>query len=158
MYTMKETCALVGMSYETLKFYCRSGLVPNLRRDERNRRIFDDRNIAWINSLNCLRACGMGIEEMRRYMELCMEGESTIPERQRILAEKRRILVQRMEEIRRSIDYVDAKQTFYDDVLSGRARYFSNLIDTGTPSSEIPERLAATFHTGPRTERTAEED
>lgn len=63
-----------------------------------------------------------------------------------------------MEEIRRSIDYVDAKQTFYDDVLSGRARYFSNLIDTGTPSSEIPERLAATFHTGPRTERTAEED
>lgn len=98
MYTMKETCALVGMSYETLKFYCRSGLVPNLCRDERNRRIFDDRNIAWINSLNCLRACGMGIDEMRKYMELCLEGETTVPERQRILAEKRRILMQRMEE------------------------------------------------------------
>lgn len=146
MYTMKETCALVGMSYETLKFYCRSGLVPNLRRDERNRRIFDDRNIAWINSLNCLRACGMGIDEMRKYMELCLEGETTVPERQRILAEKRRILMQRMEEIQHSIDYIDAKQTFYGDVLSGRTRYFSNLIDTDTPTSEIPESLAATFH------------
>ena len=158
MYTMKETCALVGMSYETLKFYCRSGLVPNLCRDERNRRIFDDRNIAWINSLNCLRACGMGIDEMRKYMELCLEGETTVPERQRILAEKRRILMQRMEEIQHSIDYIDAKQTFYGDVLSGRTRYFSNLIDTDTPTSEVPESLAATFHTGPRTERTAEED
>ena len=146
MYTMKETCALVGMSYETLKFYCRSGLVPNLRRDERNRRIFDDRNIAWINSLNCLRACGMGIDEMQKYMELCLEGETTVPERQRILAEKRRILMQRMEEIQHSIDYIDAKQTFYGDVLSGRTRYFSNLIDTDTPTSEVPERLAATFH------------
>ena len=146
MYTMKETCALVGMSYETLKFYCRSGLVPNLRRDERNRRIFDDRNIAWINSLNCLRACGMGIDEMRKYMELCLEGETTVPERQRILAEKRRILMQRMEEIKHSIDYIDAKQTFYGDVLSGRTRYFSNLIDTDTPTSEVPESLAATFH------------
>ena len=146
MYTMKETCALVGMSYETLKFYCRSGLVPNLRRDERNRRIFDDRNIAWINSLNCLSACGMGIDEMRKYMELCLEGETTVPERQRILAEKRRILMQRMEEIQHSIDYIDAKQTFYGDVLSGRTRYFSNLIDTVTPTSEVPESLAATFH------------
>lgn len=146
MYTMKETCALVGMSYETLKFYCRSGLVPNLRRDERNRRIFDDRNIAWINSLNCLRACGMGIDEMRKYMELCLEDETTVPERQRILAEKRRILMQRMEEIQHSIDYIDAKQTFYGDVLSGRTRYFSNLIDTDTPTSEVTESLAATFH------------
>lgn len=120
--------------------------MPNLRRDERNRRIFDNRNIAWINSLNCLRACGMGIDEMRKYMELCLEGETTVPERQRILAEKRRILMQRMEEIQHSIDYIDAKQTFYGDVLSGRTRYFSNLIDTDTPTSEVPESLAATFH------------
>ena len=151
MYTMKEACELVNMSYETLKFYCKSGLVPNLRRDERNRRIFDDRNIAWINSLNCLRACGMGVDEMRQYMELCLEGKPTIPERQRILAKKRHILVQRMEEIQRSIDYVDAKQTFYNDVLAGRVRYFSNLIDTGTPTSEIPERLANAFHAGHQT-------
>ncbi|WP_407452944.1 MerR family transcriptional regulator, partial [Bifidobacterium pullorum] len=72
-----------GMSYETLTFYGRSGLVPNLCSDELNRSIFDDSNIAWINSLNCLRACGMGIDEMRKYMELCLEGETTVPERQR---------------------------------------------------------------------------
>ena len=46
MYTMKEACAKTGLSYETLKFYCIQGLVPNVKRDSQNRRIFSDRDIA----------------------------------------------------------------------------------------------------------------
>lgn len=61
MYTMKETCEKTGLSYETLKFYCNQGLVPNVKRDSKNHRIFDERDVAWINSLNCLRNCGMSI-------------------------------------------------------------------------------------------------
>ena len=30
MYSMKEACIQTGMSYETLKFYCKEGLVPNV--------------------------------------------------------------------------------------------------------------------------------
>ena len=52
MYTMKQACELTKLSYETLKFYCNEGLVPNVKRDKNNHRIFDDRDIAWINSLN----------------------------------------------------------------------------------------------------------
>lgn len=62
MYTMKQACEQTGMTYETLKFYCNQGLVPNVKRDSQNRRVFHDRDIAWINSLNCLRNCGMGIQ------------------------------------------------------------------------------------------------
>ena len=32
MYSMKEACALTGMTYENLKFYCKEGLVPNVKR------------------------------------------------------------------------------------------------------------------------------
>ena len=55
MYTMKEVCEKTGMSYEGLKFYCNQGLVPNVKRDEANRRVFDDRDVAWIEGLG---ACG----------------------------------------------------------------------------------------------------
>ena len=47
MYTMKEAFAKTGLSYETLKFYCNQGLVPNVKRDSQNRRIFNDRDIDW---------------------------------------------------------------------------------------------------------------
>ena len=30
MYSMKEVCEKVGMTYETLKFYCNKGLIPNV--------------------------------------------------------------------------------------------------------------------------------
>ena len=128
MYTMKETCTKTNLSYETLKFYCNQGLVPNVKRDSKNHRVFDDRDVAWVNSLSCLKNCGMSIPEMKEYIALCLEGESTIPERKVILDEKRKRLEEEKKRIQESIDYIDWKQGFYDDVLSGKTKYYSNLI------------------------------
>lgn len=132
MYTMKKACEKTGLSYETLKFYCNQGLVPNVKRDHNNHRIFDDRDLAWIQSLNCLKNCGMSLSEMKVYIDLCLGGEKTIPERKVILEEKRAALLEQMKLLQESIDYIDWKQEFYDDVLSGKRAYFSNLIDTDT--------------------------
>ena len=128
MYTMKQAYEKTGLPYETLKFYCNQGLVPNVKRDDHNRRVFDDRDIAWINSLSCLKNCNMGIGEMKEYLALCLEGEGTIPERKVILEAKRKTLEEERKRIDEAIAYIDWKQGFYDDVLSGKIKYFSNLI------------------------------
>lgn len=128
MFSMKDACEQTQLSYETLKFYCNQGLVPNVKRDKNNHRIFDERDIAWINSLSCLRNCGMSITEMKAYIDLCLVGESSIPERKVILAAKRESLVAQLKQIQDSIDYIDWKQGFYDDVLSGKTKYYSNII------------------------------
>ena len=127
---MKQTCEKVGMSYETLKYYCNEGLIPNVQRDKNNYRIFNDKNIAWIKSLTCLKNCGMSISEMKDYLALCLEGPSTIPQRQKILALKKQNLIEKQQQIQVSIDYIDWKQNFYNDVLEGKTKYVSNLIDT----------------------------
>lgn len=127
---MKQACEQTNLPYETLKFYCNQGLIPNVKRNSNNYRIFDENDIAWINSLNCLRNCGMSISEMKDYIKLCLEGESTIPERKEILAIKRQSLLEQQKLIQESIDYIDWKQGFYDDVLSGKTQYYSNLINT----------------------------
>ena len=129
MYTMKEVCRETGMTYEALKFYCNEGLVPNVKRDANYLRVFDARVVAWIKSLSCLKNCGMSIHEMKVYIDLCLRGEETIPERKVILAQKREDLLKRMTELQASVDYIDWKQGFYDDVLSGKIEYFSNLIN-----------------------------
>ena len=128
MYSMKEACTLTNMTYENLKFYCNEGLVPNVKRDRRNYRVFDEHDIKWIQSLNCLKSCGMSIAEMKQYLALCMEGEGTIPERKMILAEKKETLLQSMTELQKAVAYIDWKQGFYDDVLSGKTAYYSNLV------------------------------
>ena len=128
MYSMKEACTLTNMTYENLKFYCNEGLVPNVKRDRRNYRVSDEHDIKWIQSLNCLKSCGMSIAEMKQYLALCMEGEGTIPERKVILAEKKETLLQSITELQKAVAYIDWKQRFYDDVLSGKTAYYSNLV------------------------------
>lgn len=128
MYTMMQVCKETGLTYQALKFYCNEGLIPNVKRDNNNRRIFDERNVKWIKDLICLKRCGMSIQEMKIYLELCLAGESTIPQRQRLLREKQEALRASVRELEDSIAYIDWKQDFYSKVLSGEMPYVSNLI------------------------------
>lgn len=128
MYSMKEACRLTNMTYENLKFYCNEGLVPNVKRDRHNYRVFDEHDINWIKSLNCLKNCGMGISEMKEYLRLCMEGPDSIPERKEILDKKKKALLKSMAELQQAINYIDWKQNFYDDVLAGKTEYYSYLV------------------------------
>lgn len=130
MYTMKQACERVGMTYEALKFYCNQGLVPNVKRGKNNYRMFDDRDIEWIKGLICLKRCGMSIENIKLYLALCKQGQSSIPERKIILEKQRKLLIEKMEDLKKDISYIDQKQAFYDDVLLGKVKYTSNLIDT----------------------------
>ncbi|MDU1077980.1 MAG: MerR family transcriptional regulator [Clostridium sp.] len=129
MFTPKEVCDEVGISYETLKFYCNEGLVPNVKRDKNNYRIFDEKNIAWLKGLQCLKKCGMSIKDMKLYMNYCIEGPSTIPERKEMLNKLNESLVKRINDLNECIDFIENKQAFYDDVLDGKIKYISNLID-----------------------------
>ena len=128
MYSMKEACALTEMTYENLKFYCNEGLIPNVKRDSRNYRVFDEHDIKWIQSLKCLKSCGMSLAEMKTFLALCMAGEGSIPERKVILAGKKEALLQSIAELQKAVAYIDWKQGFYDDVLSGKTEYYSNLV------------------------------
>ena len=122
---MKETCKKVNLNYQTLKYYCNEGLIPNVKRDSNNYRVFDENDIAWILGLKCLKKCGMSIKEMKNYMNLCLMGQSSIPERKEILKETRENLLIQLKEIENSIHYIDTKQQFYDDILAGKKEYFS---------------------------------
>ena len=128
LYSMKETCKKTGLTYDTLKFYCNEGLIPNVKRNKSNYRVFDDKDINWIKNLSCLKKCGMSIVEMKEYLELCIKGKSTIPERQLILEAKLRELEHKKDEIQDSINFIHWKQNFYKNVLSGKEKYFSYLI------------------------------
>ena len=130
MYTMMQVCRETDMTYQTLKYYCNEGLVPNVKRDGNNRRVFDERDMKWIKDLVCLKKCGMSIQEMKEYLDLCLKGESTIPQRKEMLTKKQEALRASIQELEDSVSYIDWKQNFYDDVLSGQRPYVSNLIPT----------------------------
>lgn len=128
MFTMMQVCKETDMTYQTLKYYCNEGLVPNVKRDKNNRRVFDEKDVKWIKDLTCLKRCGMSIQEMKEYLNLCLQGPSTIPDRKEMLVKKKASLMKTIEDLNDCVDYIEWKQNFYDDVLAGKRPYISNLI------------------------------
>ncbi len=127
-FQMREVCEEVGLSYETLKFYCNEGLVPNHERDSNNYRIFDEKDVGWIKGLVKLRECGMSISDMKKYMELCFDGIASVPERKQMLENTRKKLEEERTRIEKSLAFIDEKQAYYDGVSTGEFVYSSNLI------------------------------
>ena len=128
MYTMMQVCRELDMTYQTLKFYCNEGLVPHVKRDGNNRRVFDEKDVKWIKDLVCLKKCGMSIQEMKEYLDLCLQGQATIPQRKEMLTKKQEALRRSIQELEDSVAYIDWKQNFYDEVLADVRPYISNLI------------------------------
>lgn len=124
MYTMKEACRLTGLSYETLKFYCNQGLIPGVQRDSGNRRVFTDQQIGWIHGLLCLKDCGMGVTEMKQYMDILMGENPDIPALKAMLEKKQTYLEETIAKARESLKFISWKQNFYDEVIRGERGLF----------------------------------
>lgn len=67
---------------------------------------------------------------MKIYLRMCLEGESSIPARKKMLTKKQNALRDSVKALEASIAYIDWKQNFYDEILSGEKPYVSNLIAT----------------------------
>ncbi|MCD6632041.1 hypothetical protein LSG16_04200 [Lactococcus cremoris] len=70
----------------------------------------------------------MTIAEMQQYLEYCLAGQESINQRKIMLDKKKMELLEQLKTVEASIDYIDNKQNYYDDVLSGNVIYRSNLM------------------------------
>ena len=104
-YTVKEVAEMMELSTYTVRYYENAGLVPEVDRSEGNIRLFSDYSLGWLRLVHCLRATGLPIEGVRRYIELCAKGDASIPERAEIIFAQEKSLRQKH---------------FYEELLAGR--------------------------------------
>ena len=80
-YLIKQVSEMTRLSIDTLRFYDREGLLPNLKRKGSGYRVFHEIDLETIRIIECFKKSGMLIKDIKRYMYLFMEGESTLQER-----------------------------------------------------------------------------
>ena len=80
-YTVKQVAEMMEMSAYTIRYYENAGLIPDVDRSGGNARMFSDYTLGWLRLVHCLRMTGLPIEGVKHYIDLCQEGDSTIPER-----------------------------------------------------------------------------
>lgn len=120
MYTVKEAASITGLTEHAVRFYTDKGLVPSVQRNANNIRLFDEESINWLHGVKCLKRSGMPIETIKKYIDLCLEGDSTIPQRCALMVEHRKMALAELEEAKRHVAHLEEKITLYQDILEHR--------------------------------------
>lgn len=116
--TIAAMAARSGFSEPTLRYYEKIGLLGTVPRDDQSgHRRYDDVTAARVESLACLRSAGVGVADLRHYLDLLDQGdaESAAAQRdlfsrhaERVEAEIARLRV-RAEYLHRKTDLWDAR-------------------------------------------------
>ncbi|WP_294830067.1 MerR family transcriptional regulator [uncultured Lactobacillus sp.] len=111
-YSIGQFSELSGFSIDTLRYYEKQKLLFP-KRDENNRRVYSEKDVAWISFISRLKKTGMSIREMQKYAKLRYAGEQTIPERLVLLFNQLDNLHEEEKKIEDNIEFVEQKIKTY---------------------------------------------
>lgn len=120
MYTIKEVAKKMEVSEHTLRFWAKSDFFPFVQRDKNNIRMFSEEDLAWVKIVKCLRSVGTDNKSIKKYIDLCLLGDSTIEERCQIIYETREKALKQQQEINKQIDLLNYKVEFYQNLIKNK--------------------------------------
>lgn len=126
MLTVKEVSKKFNISEYTLRYYTDENLIPSIKRDKNNIRVFDEESLNWLKTIICLRKCGMSIKSIKEYVDLCIIGDSTILQRIDIINSQKVIIDKKIQELKESSLFLENKKDLYDDIIKNNKKDITN--------------------------------
>ena len=136
MYTIKEVSEKMEVSEHTLRFWAKSGFFPFVKRNRNNIRLFSDNDLDWVKIVKCLRSVGTENKAIKRYIDLCIKGDSTIKERYRIICDTKQKALKQMQELKQQLDMLDYKEKFYQNLIKNNLEDVWNPMNTINPTDK----------------------
>lgn len=115
--TITEVSEKFGVPQDTLRYYERIGLLPRVNRTKSGVRDFTEEDCKWVEFIKCMRAAGLPIEVLIEYVALFQQGDATIEARKELFQEQRRQLIQRMEDMQKTLERLDYKIAVYEKTV-----------------------------------------
>lgn len=112
-YTINQVATMFDISAYTIRFYDKEGLLPFVSRNKSGNREFTESDLNLFKIIYCLKSTGMQIKDIKKYIDLCMEGTDTIDIREKLLLEHRKGIIQQMDALKENLSLIDAKIEIY---------------------------------------------
>jgi DNA-binding transcriptional MerR regulator len=121
--TIQDVSRRSGLSEPTLRYYEEVGLVGPVDRDARSgHRRYRDEDLDVLQALACLRALGMGIEDMRTYQANRGRGGQAVAAEQRDLLRRHATRIEaEIAALHSRLDYLREKSALWDARAHGDA-------------------------------------
>lgn len=114
---ISEVSKKYDISADTLRYYEKMGLLPNVKKNSSGIRDYSESDCGWVEFIKCMRGAGLSIEVLARYIELFYKGDETREERKQILINEREKLIEKRDNIQNTIDRLEYKINTYNNTI-----------------------------------------
>ena len=113
-YTISEIAQMLGVAPSTLRYYDKEGLLPPIKRSPGGNRVFEQQDYEWLLIIECLKKAGMQLKDIRVYLQLTQQGDSTIAERKQMFEQRRTKVRTQIESLCQTLSILDYKCWYYE--------------------------------------------
>ena len=124
----------------TLRYYDKEGLFPGIRRDSGIRK-FSEQEIDALRVIDCLKKSGLEIKDIKRFMEWCVEGSSTYPERLALFRRQKQCVEEELSRLQQVMAMLRFKCWYYEQAIQDGNE---ERLRTLTPE-EMPEDIRKAY-------------
>lgn len=112
--TIGDVSLKYDISQDTLRYYEKIGMIPPVTRNASGIRDYSDEDIRWVQLAKCMRASGLSIEAMVKYVQMYQEGDETKRARLELLLEQKQTLLERRQKVDEALEWLDRKIVGYE--------------------------------------------
>lgn len=116
-YSISEVAEHFNVTPHTLRYYDKEGLLPLIERTPSGKRVFKESDMEALKIIECLKASGMPIKEIKAFIEWCSEGDSTLQQRYDMFLERKASVEAQMEELKKTMEVIEYKCSYYKTAL-----------------------------------------
>ena len=133
MYSIGQVAEMFGLPISTLRYYDKQGLFPNMERVSGIRK-FSETEIEALRVIECLKKSGLEIKDIKQFMDWCVEGASTYPQRKALFEKQRKRLEAELIHMNKVLDMLKFKCWYYEQaVRDGCEDQVQSMIPNGLP-------------------------
>ena len=133
VYTIRDAASRIGVAPSTLRYYDKEGLLPFVDRSRSGIRMFKESDLEWLQLIKCLKATGMSIREIKKFIDMYAEGDTTLEPRRDMFYQRKQAVEEQMAALQKTLDFVTYKCWFYDTAVAAGS--------ADVPKSMKPEEL-----------------
>lgn len=116
-YSIGETAKKSGITASTIRFYEKEGLLPSIKRNKNGIRYFTEDDLQSLRIIECLKATGMPIKDIRKFIDLCAERDSSLQERYELFLDRKSAVQKQIQELQNVEKVIDFKCWYYQTAI-----------------------------------------
>lgn len=133
MYTIGQVSKMFGLPVSTLRYYDKQGLFPGMERTSGIRK-FSEKELEALRVIECLKRSGLEIKDIKQFMDWCVEGPATYPQRKALFEKQRATVEAEIEHMNQVLDMIRFKCWYYDQAIQdGSEDRVHQLLPDGLP-------------------------